>query len=197
MAFRYTLMGAVAFAVTSVAVAQAQSPFPPAGGQSQASPFPPAGTQALPQIGMPGRQQQPQQQEMPQCIKDFLSLREEVDKRFTVVKAMMEKKPTAIEACNGLTRFTQAETTLIKFAEKNASNCPFPAGLIDNIKASHVKSEDYKSKACTAAAQQQQRPARAAEPTLSDALSPPPLTKDTTSTGRGTLDSLSGNPLAR
>ena len=119
-----------------------------------------------------------------------------MDKRFEAVKTTMAKRPSASEACSTLTRFTQAEVTLLKYVEKNSPTCSFPPGLLDNIKASNAKSEGYRKQACTAA-QQQQRPARAAEPTLSDAFGAPALNKDTTRTGRGTLDSLSGNPLAR
>ena len=64
------------------------------------------------------------------------------------------------------------------------------------LEASNVKTEGYRKQACTAAAAPAKQP-RPAAPTLSDALSPPVATKDNTRTGRGTLDSLSGNPLAR
>jgi hypothetical protein len=197
MLLRYAFLAAAALCVTGTAEAQAQSPFPPVG--QQASPFPPVGQQASPfppagatVFGAPA-----QQQEVPPCFKDFIPLREEMEKRFEAVKTMMEKRPSASEACSALTRFTQAEVALLKFVEKNSPTCSFPPGMLDNIKASNAKSEGYKKQACTVAAQQQQRPARAAEPTLSDAFGGPALNKDTTRTGRGTFDSLSGNPLAR
>src|SRR4051812_18238949 len=104
MAFRYTLMGAVTLAVTSVAVAQAQSPFPAVG---QESPFPPAGQQSLPQFGQPVRPQQ--QQQRPPCIDQFMPLREAVDARFKATKAAMDRRATAPELCSLLTKFTQAE----------------------------------------------------------------------------------------
>jgi hypothetical protein len=199
MAFRYTLIGAVTLAVTSVAGAQAQSPFPPVGQEQQSpfppvgqspSPFPPVGQQSpFPQVG------QPQQQSSP-CVEQFLPLRQEVDKRFEATKAGIAKKGTAPEICNLLTKFSQAETALMKFVEKNTGNCPFPADMLTNIKASNAKTEGYRKQACTAASAPA-RPARPTEPTLSDALSPPVAGKDNTRTGRGTLDSLGGNPLAR
>ena len=195
MAFRYTLIGAVTLAVTSVAGAQSpfppvgqeqQSPFPPVG---QPSPFPPVGQQSpFPQVGQP-------QQRSP-CVEQFLPLRQEVDKHFEATKAGIAKKGTAPEICNLLTKFSQAEAALMKFVEKNTGTCPFPADMLTNIKASNAKTETYRKQACTAAAAPA-RPARPTEPTLSDALSPPVATKDNTRTGRGTLDSLGGNPLAR
>ncbi len=198
MACRYTLLGAVTLAVISVAGAQAQSqsPFPPAGPELQASPFP--APSAAPQIPMLGPQSrpQPQQQQGSACVDQYLPLREEVDKRFEATKAGIARKGGAPEICNLLTKFSQAEAALMKFIEKNTGNCPFPPNMLENIKASNVKSEGYRKQACTAAAAPA-RPMRPTEPTLSDALSPPALNKDNTRTGRGTLDSLGGNPLAR
>ena len=196
MAFRLTLLGAVTLAVISVAGAQAQSPFPPVGQEQQrASPFPPVGSETqIPQFGQP--QSQPQPQQNSPCLNQYLPLREEVDKRFEATKAGIAKHGSAAEICNLLTKFSQAETALMKFVEKNSSSCPFPPNMLQDIKASNVKSEGYRKQACTAASGPA-RPARPAEPTLSDALSPPALNKDNTRTGRGTLDSLSGNPLAR
>jgi hypothetical protein len=209
MAFRYTLIGAVTLAVTSLAGAQAQSPFPPVGqerqspfppvGQEQQSPFPPAGQRASP--FPPVGQQSPfpqagQLQQSSPCVDQFLPLRQEIDKRFEATKAGIARKGPAAEICNLLTKFSQAEAALQKFVEKNSGTCPFPAELLTNIKASNTKTEVYRKQACTAAAAPA-RQARPAAPTLSDALSPPVASKDNTKTGRGTLDSLGGNPLAR
>jgi hypothetical protein len=197
MAFRYTLIGAVTLAVTSVAGAQAQSPFPPVG-QEQRSPFPPVRQPSpFPPVGQPSPLPQiGQSQQSSRCVDQFVPLRQEVDTRFEATKAGIEKKGSAAEICNLLTKFTKAEVALMKFVEKNSDTCPFPPDMLNNIKASNAKSEGYRKQACTAAAAPA-RSARPAEPTLSDALSPPVAGKDNTRTGRGTLDSLGGNPLAR
>jgi hypothetical protein len=178
MLLRYAFLAAAALSVAGIAEAQAQSPFPPVG--QQASPFPPVG--------------QPQQK--PPCFDQFIPLRQEVDKRFEVAKAALERRAPASELCSLLTKFTDAEVSMIKYVEQNGPWCNFPPNLLDSMKSSHVKSQGYKKQACTAAASPP-RPARPAEPTLSDAFGSPPLNKDTTRTGRGTFDSLSGNPLAR
>ena len=195
MLFRQTLMAAMAVAVAHVTAAQAQSPFPdprqPAG---QSSPFPDPNQTMVP--GM-GQRPQPQQQEMPACIKQFISMRENMDKRFDETRKVMEKKPSASEACGALTKFTQAEVALIKYVEKQGSNCPFPPELLGTIKASNEKTTGYRQKACAAAKAEQQAPVRHSQPTLSDAFGPPVVSGDSTRTGRGTLDTLSGNPLTR
>jgi hypothetical protein len=210
MLLRYAFLAAVAFSVAGIAEAQAQSPFPPVGQEQnsspfppvgqQPSPFPPAGQSSIPQIGGPQfggpQQSRPQQQEKPPCYDDFMPLRAEVDKRFEATKAAIARKGTAVELCNLLTKFTQAETKMIKYVQQNGAACNLPAGLLDTIKSSNVKSEGYRKQACTAAAAPP-RPARPAEPTLSDAFGAPVLNKNNTRTGGGTFDSLSGNPLAR
>jgi hypothetical protein len=189
MLFRQALMAAMAVAVANVA-AQAQSPFPD---PRQASPFPDPN-----QTMLPGQQPaRPQPQEMPACIKQFISMRENLDKRFDETRKVMEKKPSAAEACNALTKFTQTETALIKYVEKQGSNCPFPPELLDTIKASNAKTTGYRQKACAVAKAEQQGPPKPSQPTLSDAFGPPVVSGESTSTGRGTLDTLRGNPLAR
>jgi len=198
MLLRYALMAAAALAVAGVAEARAQSPFPPVGQQSspfppvgqQASPFPPVGQQSspFPQAGQP--------QQKPPCFDEFVPLRQEVDKRFEVTKAAIERRAAAGELCSLLTKFGQAEAKVIKYVRENGAACNFPPSLLQNVEASNVKTEGYRKQACIAAAAPARQP-RPAAPTLSDALSPPVATKDNTKTGRGTLDSLSGNPLAR
>jgi hypothetical protein len=198
MLLRYALVAAVALGADGIAEVRAQSPFPPVG-QEQQSPFPPVGQQQQSPFPPPGQPSLPgygQQQQMPPCFQEFIPLRQDVDKRFEAAKAGIEKRIGAAEMCNLLTKFSQAEGTLIKFIEKNAPTCPFPANMLQSVKASNAKTEGYRKQACNAAAAPA-RPMRPAEPTLSDALSPPIVGKDNTKTGSGTLDSLSGNPLAR
>lgn len=187
MAFRTILIGAAALAAAGGA-ALAQSPFPPVG---QQSPFPPVGQQSpFPPVG----QLAPSVQQRPACVEQFMALREEVDKRFQVTKAALEKRAPAPQLCRLLTRFTEAELKMIKFTEENVALCNVPPNALESMKASHGKSMEYRKQACTAASAPRPRPS---EPSLSDLLSPPVANKDTTRTGRGTLDSLGGNPIGR
>ncbi len=128
------------------------------------------------------------------CVAQFLPLREEVEKRFMVAKNALDRKAPASELCTLLTRFSQAETKMIKYAEEEGIWCDFPPEALRGMKASQAKSEEFRKQACAAASQPQRRPA---EPSLSDALGSPVPDANTTRTGRGTLDSLGGNPLAR
>jgi hypothetical protein len=227
MSLRYALMGAAAFAVAGIAAVQAQSAFPPVAGekpssfppvgqQSQPSSFPPVGQQpsSFPPVGgqqsspfppvarqsspFPpvGQSSFPQMGQPPPCVAELNSLAQEVAKRFEAVKGGSAKKLGAVEMCRLLTQFADADTKMIKSMEEQASACGIPAEAIKSRKAGHVQTATYKKQACDAAANPQRAP-RATEPTLSDAFAPPAVSGSNTRTGRGTLDSLSGNPLAR
>jgi len=192
MPFRYSLVGGVMLTAAGIACAQAQSPFPPAG----QSAFPSGNQTVIPGGGFGGQQPMQQQQQVPPCVAKFIPLREEMENRLTVVKATLAKKPAnPAEACAQLTKLNQSQQALVKFLQQNANptTCPFPPELLANLKNSQANAQEVRKQACAAAA----GPPRGAEPTLSDALSPPPVTKETTKTGGGTLDSLFGNPIAR
>ncbi len=145
--------------------------------------------EAQAQAGAPAEQKPP-------CYDQFMPLRQEVDKRFGVAKTALDRKAPAAELCRLLTRFTEAESTMIKYVEENSVWCGFPPDAVQNLKAGQSKSAAYRKQACAAAAASQ-APRRPAGPSLSDALSAPVPDANTTRTGRGTLDSLGGNPLAR
>lgn len=206
MAFRSILMGAVVLVALGVPEAGAQFPppnatmVPPSG----SSPFPSPNTTAVPPsgpggFGAPPRGggfAQPQSDQPPPCIKQFMSLREEREKRMAAAQNTMSKKPTADAACQVLTKLAQSEGALVKYvSQQPPGSCPFPPDLLDNIKGSFSRTDGYRKQACAAAATP--KATKPAEPTLSDAFSAPTIGKENTKTGRGTLDSLYGNPLAR
>jgi hypothetical protein len=195
--------------------AASQAPWPQA--QPSAAPSPWPQQQAEPPQAAPApwpQQQQPQQQaaqppaqdpwskpaeqQMPPCLEQFVKLRKEVEKRGGVIQAagQRKQKPSAKEACGLFNAFTGAELKMIKYATDNAAKCGIPAQIIDNMKQSHAKSTEVRTRVCQAAANG--GPARAAAPpSLSDALSAPVPDSANIKTGRGTYDTLTGNPLGK
>jgi hypothetical protein len=139
------------------------------------------------------QQAAPPAQQMSPCVEQFLPLRGEVEKRFLAAKGGIDRKAPAVELCRLFTQFTEAESKMIKYAEENGAWCGFPPEVLSNMKSNQLKSTDFRKRACTAA----QSPARPAGPSLSDALVGPVPDANTTKTGRGIFDSLTGNPLAR
>lgn len=126
-----------------------------------------------------------------QCAQ-FPSLSQETKKRADAVQAAMKAKADRKEVCTLMTSFVAAEATLIKFLVDNKTWCGVPDEAITNSKASHEKSVKFRTMACTDDAPHPKAPS------LSDAIKTPTVDSATnTKTGRGTFDTLTGNPLAR
>jgi hypothetical protein len=195
----------IALASGLMMIAEASAQFgglPPQGGAPMSnlpanSNVPPMPT-TLPQANVPPMSTVPpqrQQADKPPCFDEFIALREEAQTRAAAVQNAQKKKITAPEACQLLTRFTDAEGKFVKFALKNVQTCGIPEQAIQQMKASHDSSTALRKRVCDAAAAQQQRPAG---PSLSDALGTTRV-PDTSSArkGTGTFDTLSGSSLAR
>lgn len=191
------------------------SPFPPVGGgaPAQASPFPPVGgggggapvaaapsafpSQGAAPFGGGGAPQGPSAGPSDACMKGFMPLREEAEKRGKLIKAASERKAPPDEACKLIANFGQAEIKMIKYIEANASKCGIPQQIGDQLKAGHKNTEAMQQKVCNVAQQMTQQKAAAA-PSLSEALgsaqAPEALA---TKKGGSTFDTLNGNVLSR
>ena len=153
--------------------------------------------QAPPQQAQDPWSAKPQaQQEPPPCVAKFLELRKDVEKHGGRLQAAGQRKdkPSPKEACGLFNAFTGAEAKMIKYAAANAASCGIPAQVIDNMKQANAKSSEIRARVCQVAAA---GPPRPAAPSLSDALSAPVTSSGNVKTGRGTFDTLTGNPLTR
>lgn len=137
--------------------------------------------------------QPPPQQQAPQCVQEFLKLREDAGKKAAAIREASARKAPAPVACQLFNAFSAAEAKMIKYAEANAVWCGIPAQVLTGIKQAHVKTNDIRTRVCMAAAQ----PPRPAGPTLSDALTAPVTNSSNIKTGRGTFDTLTGTPLGK
>jgi hypothetical protein len=111
-------------------------------------------------------------------------------------RAGSEKQVSREEMCKLVTEYSAAEVKWIKFTEANMSKCGIPKQIVQQLKAVHAKTTDGQKKLCSAG------PAGgpAAAPTLSDALGTATLPTREPEKQRksgGTLDTLTGNALAR
>jgi hypothetical protein len=131
---------------------------------------------------------------MPPCMQQFLPLRAEAEKRAGVLQAGINKKKPPPEICQLFRSFSDAEGKVVKFATTNQAGCGIPPDAVAMMKKNHAKTNEVRDKVCQVA----ERPAQPAGPNLGEALgfggAP---NAETTRAGTGTLDSLSGNPLAR
>jgi hypothetical protein len=116
-----------------------------------------------------------------ECMKGFLPLREDAEKRGKLIES-----------------FSQSESKMIKYVETHAAKCGIPPQIADQLKTGHKNTETMQKKVCQVAQQQQQQKG-AAGPSLSEVLgSSAALPEVTAEKKRGsTFDTLNGNVLAR
>ena len=127
-----------------------------------------------------------------QC-NDFLKLRSEAEQKGSAVRKAGERKADRKEICTLITGFYTAEAAIVKFLENNKTWCGIPDDAIKQAKISHEKTAKFRTAACAEAPVGQPK-----QPTLSDAIATPSVdSAHNTRTGRGTLDTLNGNPLAK
>jgi hypothetical protein len=133
-----------------------------------------------------------------ECMKDFLPLRQEAEKRGALLKAAGEHHAGPDEACKLIGNFLQAETKMVKYVETNSARCGIPPQIGEQLRKGHVSTEAMKGRICGAAAQMQKQQGPTG-PSLSEVLgSAAALPEATVAKKSGnTFDTLSGNALTR
>ena len=130
---------------------------------------------------------------MPPCMTEFTKMREDVQKKGLAAKAAGQRKVSREEMCKHITAYSAAELKWVKYTEANTTSCGIPAEVAQQLKQVHSNTEQTKEKICTAGPGP-----TAAPPSLSDALGTSRLpTPETTKSGSGTLDTLTGSALSR
>jgi hypothetical protein len=129
-----------------------------------------------PGMGMPGAA--PQQQ-VPPCFAEFKPLRDEAEKRGLALKAAIQKKVSREEACTLIKHYSTAEAKVVKFIEANAQWCGIPAQAAQQMKANHAGTMKTQNNICNGGG-------------MAGGASLDPLAPNS-----GTLDTLTGNVLAR
>jgi hypothetical protein len=191
------------------AAAPAASPFPPVNG-APATAAAPASPNAFSSGAAPvggggfgggagfGGPPPPQASGAPDaCMKNFMPLRQETEKRGKLLEAAGKRKAGPDEICKLLTGYGAAETKMMKYVESNAAKCGIPAQIGDQLKKSHKNTEQMQQKVCGFAQQAAQQKA-AATPSLSEVLgSSAALPEAQPRKGGSTFDTLNGNVLTR
>lgn len=199
---------------TAAPVAAGASPFPPPGAAPSA--FPPAGGGAAfpspggvpvggaPMGGAPmgGGFGGPSMAGPPPgadaCMKEFLPMREDAEKKAKLIKAASDRKAPPDEACKLLANFDAAQVRMLKFVSANAAKCGIPPQIADQLKAGHANVDKMKTMVCKVA-EQRAKGGGAPAPSLSEALGSATSLPEVSSGKKGgaTFDTLSGNVLAR
>ena len=127
----------------------------------------------------------------PQCAQ-FTSLSADAQAKAASVQAAMKAKADRKQVCTLLQAFVASEGKVIKFLIDNQFACQVPEQAITSSKTNHEKSTKFRDMACSDDGPHPKAPS------LSDAIKTPTVDSATnTKTGRGTFDTLTGNPLAR
>ncbi len=131
------------------------------------------------------------------CMKGFVPLREEAEKRGKLIKAASDRHAPPDEACKLIGNFGASEIKMIKYIEVNAAKCGIPPQIGDQLKAGHKNTEKMQNQVCNVA--QQAANQRPAGPSLSDVLGTSAALPEaqTVKKGGSTFDTLNGNVLTR
>jgi hypothetical protein len=177
--------------------------FPPVNGTAPVAsffvapaPFPANGAAALRGSAFEPYPAQPQASPPDECMKGFLPLRQEAEKRGKLIKAAGERHAPADEACKLIESFGQSEIKMIKYVETHAAKCGIPPQISDQLKGGHKNTESMQQKVCAVAQQQQRGPTG---PTLSEVLGSSTAIPSATPVRHAgnVFDTLEGNVLQR
>ncbi|MBR0777714.1 hypothetical protein JQ625_23005 [Bradyrhizobium diazoefficiens] len=131
-----------------------------------------------------------------ECMKAFIPLREEAEKRGKLIKAASDRHASPDEACKLIKNFSAAESKMLKYVETHAAKCGIPAQIGEQMKAGHKNTEGMQAKVCNVAQQMQQQ--RPAGPSLSEVLGSGSAPEaNAGKKGGSTFDTLNGNVLTR
>ena len=132
------------------------------------------------------------------CMKAFVPLREDAEKKGKLIKAASDRHATPDEACKLIGNYAAAEVKMISYVEKNSEKCGIPPQITEQLKTGHKGTENLLKKVC-GAAQQMKANAGAVGPTLSDVLGTSNALPEATVAKKGgsTFDTLNGNVLSR
>jgi hypothetical protein len=188
------------------------SPFPPVGSGGAAFPpvngaapssFPAAGAAPAGGFGAGaggfGGMPSPQAGAPPaDCMKNFLPLRQDAEKKAGLIKAAGARKAPPEEACKLIASFAAAEIKMISFIETNSRKCGIPPEIGKQMKDGHANTEKMRTTVCNVAQQRAQGGGPAA-PSLSEALGSSAAIPEAQSAKRGgaTFETLNGNALTR
>ena len=179
------------------------SPFPPVNGAAPSasvggpSPFPSSGTAPVSGTAFDRGPPPPSGGSADTCMKGFMPLREEAEKRGKLIKAASDRHAPPDEACKLIGNFSVAEIKMIKYIEANSAKCGIPPQIGDQLRTGHKNTEKMQKQVCTVAQQGQQ--GRPTAPSLSEVLGSSAALPEaqTVKKGGSTFDTLNGNVLTR
>ena len=131
--------------------------------------------------------------QIPSQCNDFVKLKADTEQKGLAVRNANQRHAERKEVCALMTRFTASEAVLVKFLDENKTWCSVPDQLVKQAHTNHEQALKFRTVVCAEGPEGRPKP-----PSLSDAIGTPSIdSSKNTKTGRGTFDTLTGNPLAR
>ena len=91
------------------------------------------------------------------CMKEFIPLREEAERRGKLIKAASERHAPPEESCKLLVNFGHSEINMIKYVGANSTRCGIPPQIADQLRAGRRNTEAMQKVVCALARQAQRR----------------------------------------
>jgi hypothetical protein len=88
-----------------------------------------------------------------ECMKDYLPLRAEAEKRGQLIKAAGNRRAPPDDLCKLITDYGQSEIAMIRYLEANMTICAIPARMPDQLKSAHKTAAALQNKVCASAQQ--------------------------------------------
>jgi hypothetical protein len=177
----------------------------PGGEGAQQAAAPPAAAPMAPiaappqMMGPMGPMGAPRQQGAPAenpCLKEFIRLRGEVEKKGALAKAVNDRKGSREEMCAAISGIHAAQVTWVKYAAGEGSKCGIPPDIVKQLRGGQDHLGKLRKNVCAAGPATAGAPAA---PSLSEALGTAQLPPSTGTEGArkrgGVLDTMTGTPI--
>lgn len=106
----------------------------------------------------------PSPEEQAACLKAFIPLREDAERKGKMIKAARERHAPPAQTCKLISSYNTAEVKMIKYLEANSAQCGTQpsASLLEQLKAGHKNTERLRNRTC-ALAERIDRPTRTSD----------------------------------
>jgi hypothetical protein len=91
------------------------------------------------------------------CTKEFVPLREDIERNGKLMKAAGERHAPREEACKLIGNYGHAEIRLIEYVESRDAACRIPPQIANLLKESHKNTESMRIRVCAVAQQLRKR----------------------------------------
>jgi hypothetical protein len=95
----------------------------------------------------------PSPEEQAACLKAFIPLREDAERKGKLIKAARERHAPSEQTCKLISSYGTAEVKMIKYLEANSAQCGTQpsASLLEQLKAGHKNTEGLRNRTCALA----------------------------------------------